>query len=168
MSEQDFLQCFDSHNPLVYSYIFFRTGRRVEVAEDLAQDVFIKAWQARASYDSEKAQVKTWLMRIARNLVIDYYRKQQYRRTEDLNHAEEILDENEELRIEKEILKEDLIKFIDSMNEYDAELLHLRFVNELELEEIAEIIEKNVNATKTAIHRALQKLKLIVNTNAYA
>jgi len=60
----------------IYNFIFNKL-HNTENSEELCNDVFIKAMEKMYQYDSEKSQLKTWLYTIARNIVIDFYRKDQ-------------------------------------------------------------------------------------------
>ena len=157
----DITEAFTEYNVLIYRYIYVRCGFHKEVAEDITQETFIKAWNNRDKYDSEKASLKTWLFRIARNLMIDYFRKNKYQTIE----LDESLIAGDEF-ISKIEISDDYKKVINSMErlkQKERDLLVLRYVDELEIEEIAQIIKKNNVATKVAIHRALNKLKVEVN-----
>ena len=59
----------------VYHYLVKRTGRNEE-ADELCQEVFLKVFERLDSYRSEVASVKTWVFTIARNTLIDFYRRQ--------------------------------------------------------------------------------------------
>ena len=58
----------------IYSYVYYRVGSNAAVAEDIVSDVFLKAYQKYDSYNPDYA-LSTWLYTIARNTLIDYYRK---------------------------------------------------------------------------------------------
>ena len=57
----------------IYRYFFFQTKDKF-LAEDLAQDVFIRIWKAIDHYDEEKGAFTSWMYRIAHNLLVDHYR----------------------------------------------------------------------------------------------
>lgn len=70
--EEAFSLLVKRHLKMVYSF----AARSVKSdAEDITQEVFLKVWKNLANYDSQDAKFKTWLMRIARNTVIDALRK---------------------------------------------------------------------------------------------
>jgi RNA polymerase sigma factor (sigma-70 family) len=70
-----FAQLHAHFEPRVYA-LFLRSGIERSVAEDLTQEVMTRLWRRAHRYDRRKAAVVTWLFRIARNLRIDYFRKQ--------------------------------------------------------------------------------------------
>ena len=62
------------HNRKVYNLCFRFTGRTVE-AEDLTQEIFIKVFQTLKTYDEAQGAFTTWLTRVARNHLVDHYRR---------------------------------------------------------------------------------------------
>ncbi len=65
---------YEEYGERIYRYVYARTGQ-TEVAEDLAQEVFLRAFQRISSYHSRGTPFFAWLVRIAHNIVIDYYRR---------------------------------------------------------------------------------------------
>lgn len=159
MDPNEFIEAFDTYHKEIYRYIFYKTKMRKALAEDLTQEVFFKVWENRKRYKKETASIRTWLFKIARNLVIDNYRK---KNTETLdseygNEAKDKTNVYERILAKKTV--EDSLKLL---NERERELIVLRYIQEFEIEEIAKIINKNYESTKVSIHRSLQKLKLIL------
>jgi RNA polymerase sigma-70 factor (ECF subfamily) len=72
-AEIDWDDVYRAELPRVLNYFRYRVGR-TETAEDLTSTTFEKAWRARARYRRERASVGTWLLTIAHNVAIDYYR----------------------------------------------------------------------------------------------
>lgn len=72
-AEQEFRAVVEAHGPAVQAYLRRRVndpGR----AEDLTQEVFLRAWRHAERYDAARADLRGWLLTIARNLVVDTYR----------------------------------------------------------------------------------------------
>ena len=74
-SQLAFSRLYDEHFDKVYRYIYFRVTNQAE-AEDLTQEVFLKALNEIGSYKWRDVPFTSWLFRIARNQVVDYIRKQ--------------------------------------------------------------------------------------------
>src|SRR6185295_9261766 len=70
----DWNAVFAEELPRVYNFFRYRVGDRA-TAEDLTSAAFEKAWRARDRYRRERAAVSTWLLAIARNVAIDYFRR---------------------------------------------------------------------------------------------
>jgi RNA polymerase sigma-70 factor (ECF subfamily) len=144
----------------IYRFIFFRVGHK-EVAEDLAEEVFLKAFAKIASIN-ESGAFEGWLYRIARNLVIDYYRKK--KSTGALEEIENTL-EYETNVVDIENLQEQQKVFLKLLKELGAEqqvVIKLKFLEELENSEIAELLGKNEGAIRVIQHRAIVKLQELI------
>jgi RNA polymerase sigma-70 factor (ECF subfamily) len=70
----DFGRLYEVYLPKVYQYARYRVGDK-ETAEDLTSDIFNKALDGFKRFDPQKASFSTWIFSIARNTIVDYYRK---------------------------------------------------------------------------------------------
>lgn len=155
-----FLDSFEGYGKSIYRYIYIRVGYRREVAEDLTQDVFEKVWKYRESFDPERSSMKTWIYTIARNTVTDFYRK---KREEHSLPEVEGVGERDVPDLEKDEKLEIVLGHMKSMSDGDREILMLRYIEDMDLQEVADIIGKSYTSTKVAIHRAVNRLKEIIN-----
>jgi len=148
----------------IYRFIFFRVGHK-EVAEDLAEEVFLKGF-SKISSINESAALEGWLYQIARNLVIDYYR--QKKSTVALEEIENTL-EYETNVVDVVNLQEQQKIFLKLLKELGAEqqvVIKLKFFEELENSEIAELMGKNEGAVRVIQHRAIIKLQELIKKSA--
>ena len=153
----------------LYRFIYFKVGNREE-AEDLCSAVFLKTWNYILENSlKEHKTLKALLYKIARNLIIDNYRKNKNKETISLDgdKSVEIIDEKPSAAKVME-LKTDLLvletKLPELKDEY-REVIILRFVNELSIKEIAEIIDKPKGNTRVLIFRALKSLKELLGSD---
>ena len=79
-----FGRLYQIHLDSIYRYIYYRVANATE-AEDLTEQVFLKAWEHLAGYDQRGLPFASWLYRMAHNLVVDYHRTR--RPTESLDRA---------------------------------------------------------------------------------
>ncbi len=166
-----FAQLYDIYAKRIYSFVFFKVSNREE-AEDITSEVFLKAWR----YINEKKDIESFsglLYKLARNCVIDLYRtKATHKKTIS---SDEILEREME---DKEIFAEDFTKEIGDKIEVQKitvalqklkqeyrEVVTLRYVDELEIGEIAAITGKGHIAIRVTLHRGLKKLKEILSRN---
>jgi RNA polymerase sigma-70 factor, ECF subfamily len=163
LNSHKLLEIFQQYNGQIYGYVYLRTGRNKEVAEDLTQDIFVKAWKSRQQFDSTKASLKTWLFTIARNQVIDYWRKSKIETLDD--QALGYVEGKGSQEMEAGALSNFIYQELRKLDAATQDLIMWRYVNGLDIEEIAQLTGKNYNATKVAIHRALNTLKELVNGN---
>ena len=68
-----FQSLYESHLDTVYRYVYYKVGNG-QLAEDLTQHIFLKAWEAIGRYQWRELPFQHWLLRLARNAVIDHYR----------------------------------------------------------------------------------------------
>ena len=116
----DFAAIYDDHIWDVYGFIGYRVPRR-DLAEDLTQQTFERALRSWNSFDPARASAKTWLLTIARNLVIDHYRAaRQDLPLEELGGAEPVTEDAPDLGLEPE-----LARALSDLGERDREVVAL-------------------------------------------
>lgn len=153
---------YDFYMPRIYRFVLLKVSLREE-AEDLTHQIFLKAWEKIDQYNFKGYSFGSWLYRIARNTVIDYYRGNTQQISVD-SVPEELLvspissEENVETKMEWEKLLESITK----MKDIEQDVLIMRFVEEMTHKEVAEVIGKSEGAVKVIQHRALKNLKNIV------
>jgi RNA polymerase sigma-70 factor (ECF subfamily) len=148
---------YESHLDRVYRYIYYRVGSTAE-AEDLSEQVFLKAWEAIDRYESRGVPFVAWLYRLAHNLVIDHYRaRRPTMPLEDVAEAEEpganILD-----AVESQLDAEEVRLAVRKLSPEHQQLIVLRFVEGMSHAEVAQITGKTEGATRVVQYRALQSL----------
>lgn len=155
-----FGQIYDHFFKKIYTFIYFRVGHK-EVAEDLTEDVFLKAFGKIAGI-SKDGSLEAWLYQIARNQVIDYYREKKL--TVALEEVENTL-EYETNVIDIVNLERQQMIFLKLLKELGAEqqiVLKLKFLENLDNAEIAELLHKNEGAIRVIQHRAIAKLQELI------
>ncbi len=164
LTKQNFLsEVFDKYYAELYNFILSRTGYHKEIAEDLIQDVMLKIWDNLENYNSNKASVRTWIYRITRNHIIDWYRKNRSsNKPINLNNTE-ITDLTFSENQDKDLLLKEMLRKIRKLSDNDQELLYMRYTLELSNIEISEILGKSEVSVKVAIFRAIEKLRKILN-----
>lgn len=154
----DFTAIYDRYVGNIFNFIYYKTHHK-ETAEDLTSETFTKAFKNFGSFDENKGPVSAWLYRIARNTVIDFYRKKKITNIniEDIwDLAQEgadfarDFDSAESLKKVKEKLKD--------LKAEQREIVILHIWEEMSYGEIAEIMGKSENACKMAFLRAVKTL----------
>jgi RNA polymerase sigma-70 factor, ECF subfamily len=144
----------------IYRFIYYRVGHK-EIAEDLAEEVFLKAF-GKISSVNESGALEGWLYQIARNLVIDHYRQKKL--TVPLEDIENTL-EYETNVIDIVNLEQQQKVFLKLLKELAPEqqvVIKLKFLEDLENSEIAELLHKNEGAIRVIQHRAIIKLQELI------
>lgn len=146
----------------IYNYIYLRVRNQSE-AEDLTEEVFLKALEALAGYELTEAPFTSWLFRIAHNLVIDFYRKTSRFSLGPVEEASEIPSSQkdlDELTADK-IERERLLVAISKLSDEQREVIVLKFIEGFSNLEIGRIMDKTEGAIKSLQHRALLSLRRI-------
>jgi RNA polymerase sigma factor (sigma-70 family) len=159
------------HSQRIYSFIFSKVYDR-DVAEDIFQDTFIKVIKTlkRGAYN-EEGKFLPWVMRIAHNLVIDYFRKNtrmpKFEGNEDINIFSMIGDSS--LNAEKQLIKDqvenDLRKLIDELPEDQKEVLKMRMYKDMSFKEISETTGVSINTALGRMRYAIINLRKIIDKN---
>jgi RNA polymerase sigma-70 factor (ECF subfamily) len=157
--DQDaFGELYDRHVVRVYRHIYYMVGNAAE-AEDLTAQTFLRAWEAIPRYQVRGAPFVSWLLRIAHNLGVSHLRS---RRDSSQIH-EGIVDRKARRDPEQayeQTADEELVReAIMMLREEQRQVIILRFIEDLEYKEVAEIIGKSVAAIRVIQHRALNALR---------
>ncbi|MDP2735674.1 MAG: sigma-70 family RNA polymerase sigma factor [bacterium] len=139
-------------------YIRRRMGESYESAEDLAQETFLRAFERLSSFRSRGYSYLTYLLRISRNLVVNFYRRHKEDRLSEF--ASEMLGEADGLEgeIDKAILAGFVKEALGKLPEKDREILRLFYEEELSLRDIAKKEGKSENAVKLRLSRIRKRL----------
>ncbi|MTI94272.1 MAG: RNA polymerase sigma factor [Firmicutes bacterium] len=146
-----------SNYRLVFSFIYRMTGD-YHLAEDLTQEVFIKALAALASYRMD-GRFDSWLLSIASNRVKDHWRGQRRRPTVPLSEQDAPQEDEINSIIERQSHIEQINKAFGGLSPVQREVIVLRYYHELKLEEIARITNAPVSTVKSRLRQGLLRLR---------
>lgn len=144
----------------VYRYIYYRV--EPQIAEDLTEETFLKAWQNLSKYKKGKHPFSAWVFRIAHNLVCDYYRKHEITPEIDENTADTKLDASPSYQLNIKLNQVKLRKAITRLPENYQQVIILKYMNDEDNAVIAKVIGKSEGAVRTLQFRALEKLRAIL------
>lgn len=154
-----FSKIYDSYVEKIYRFIFFKVSSK-EIAEDLTSETFLRGWK---TFKNEKNNIENppaFLYKIARNLVIDYYReKGKFQVVSAENIA--LIDPRTNLE-EKMITNSDLEmvkKALFNLKDEYQEAIIWYYLDGLSVSEIAKLLDRTEPATRVLISRALKTLK---------
>ena len=158
-----------THTRKVFNLCYRFTGRPAE-AEDLTQEVFIKIFQTLRSYDVGQGTFATWLNRVARNHLVDHYRRTRKERlTSSLDDEESsVLQESPSLeagpgaQLESRERRELLQVGLDKLSPDLREAVILRDLNDLDYDEIARVLGVPQGTVKSRINRGRLELARVL------
>ncbi|MPZ49151.1 MAG: sigma-70 family RNA polymerase sigma factor [Dehalococcoidia bacterium] len=154
---------YDNHINQVYRYALARLGN-VHDAEDVAEEIFLKMLAGLPNYQWRKVPFAAWLMRIARNEVVSFARRNG-RRSQDTELPEEVVDRgnNDPAETTERIMAlEDLRKAVALLPEAQREVIILRFASGLSVADTAKALGKQENNVKVLQHKGMQRLQVLM------
>jgi RNA polymerase sigma-70 factor (ECF subfamily) len=151
---------YEDHVSDVYGFFAYRLGSR-QFAEDLTQVTFLKAMRAWDRYDPVRAAPLTWLLAIARNVLVDHYRADHAGR-----HEAELDDRTLDATLghapgpEASVgLDPQIERALTVLSDRDREVLALRYGADLTGPEIAELLGLSLANVQQIVSRSLRKLR---------
>jgi len=156
--KEAFAAIYEGYFDRVYRYIVLKTGNRTE-AEDLTQTVFVKALDNISRFQWRGTPFAAWLFRIARNQVIDHFRKSSKRASSEL--PEQLADDADgpQVTAERNSEIERMVAATRDLTELQREVINLRFAAGLSIAEVARLMDKKENAVKALQHSAVGALR---------
>jgi len=162
MPARDFSAVYDEHVWQVYGFFAYRMRSRAD-AEDLTQQTFERALKAWSRYDPAKAGVATWLLAIARNLLIDHARADRSSRRQPLDDLDSGHDALTAKTDEPDLgLEPDLERALASLGAREREIIALRFGGELSGPEIAELMDLTLANVQQILSRSLRRMRGVI------
>ncbi len=157
--DQDaFAEIYERYFDRIYRYIFLRVGNTQE-AEDMAQQVFLKALEGIGSFKWKNIPLSAWLFRIAHNQVVDFLRKKPKKAQVPIEPHHLRSGDDPHLIAEQRFETEQLISALRELTEAQREVLSLRFSSELSIAEVAKVMGKSEGAVKALQHSAIVALR---------
>ena len=155
-----FATLYERYVERVFRHVHYMVPDLVD-AEDITQDVFVKAWKSIQHYRWTGAPFVSWLIAIARNAIVDHYRaRKNLRRFEPTNDADTQPDPalSMELRMGSLEVREAVMK----LNGDKQKVIIMRFIDGFSYEEIANALKKSEGAVRVIQFRALRELRQII------
>ncbi len=160
LTAQEYRECFEQFYDPIRNFIYFKSGDEA-LAEDIAQDTFIKLWENRD--DIERKTIKAYLYTIAGNLTINYLKRQQLK-YKFVNTAQARTEKmNPEFIAEMAEFNEELQKVLAGIPEGSREVFLMNRIEDLKYREIAERLGISVKAVEKRMSKALQILREKLN-----
>lgn len=165
--KEAFIKIYDENVEEIHRFVYFKIGNREE-ANDLTSMIFLKTWnyiQNKTLVDAKT--LRALLYKISRTSIVDYYRENGSKMTVSLDDEDNHIDvidetENPSERLDQESNLALIKRMLPLLKEEYREVIIMKFINDLSLEEIADISGKNKGNIRVLLHRALSALKELV------
>ena len=156
-----FAQLYEAYFDKIYRYVVLKISNKAE-AEDMTQQVFLKAYQSIGSFKWKGAPFSAWLFRIAHNQMVDFVRKQSKRPTVQLEESMVSSDDNPLQTVERRFDIERLRLATRQLTAAQQEVISLRFAGGLAIAEVARTMGKSEGAIKALQHSAVAALRKVL------
>jgi RNA polymerase sigma-70 factor (ECF subfamily) len=158
--EEAFGELYERHANAVYRFLYARLDNRLD-AEDLTGEVFLRAWSSLNKYHERGIPFVAFLLIIARNMLIDHYRRNgrepQRVSIDDLPLRDKNPDPGEVTSLN--IKHQELRQAIELLRDDYQEVLVLRFLNDLSPTETAKVMKRSTGAVRVLQYRAIAALR---------
>jgi RNA polymerase sigma-70 factor (ECF subfamily) len=153
-------ESYDEFGDAIFRYCFFKISDR-EKALDFVQETFARTWQYLLN-GNEIGNMKTFLYTTARHIIIDEYRKKKTLSLDELldNGIEPHAEIEEALYSSLDIAR--VMAHVQQLPEHYSSIIIMRYVNDLSVQEIAQIVHETENVVSVRIHRGISKLRELI------
>lgn len=151
---------FDKHYRSMFRYFYARVGQRQQ-AEDLAGELFTRMVHHLPSFQPSGVPFRAWLFRIASNLTMDHFRVGNGKELAPLEQATVVAqpEQNPVRQVERQMTSETLQATLETLVPEQRQVIILRFLAGLSLQETADVMERTLSAVKAMQHRGLKTMR---------
>ena len=149
------------HYNMIHSFVYRNVGED-STSYDLTQEIFIKIMKNITKYDYKNGQFLHWILKIANNHCIDYFRSSVYRQRNENKNIDDMEISNDESVIdilEKNETRKAVKTAVDNLPVLQRETIILKYYNHLKIKEISEITGNNESTIKSRIFSGIKNLK---------
>jgi len=157
--EQKFISIYLSYIDEIYQFIYLRTGLNQALAEDITQDTFVDVYKGVLGFKGLSSE-RTWIFKIARNKLNDFYRKQYSSKSEhieiDSNLLKQLEDPTQNIQdlMTESFEREKVRNCLEGLLEQYKIVLIMKYIDEKSVKEIAFIVGKSPKAIESILQRA--------------
>ena len=166
LSEKDFTEVYESYHKRIYEFVLRRVSDK-HVAEDLTSQIFEKILKSINDFQWQGVSMSAWVFRIARNSVIDHYRKNnKYKGNVSLDDLSDFIESQSQTALEMLIDDEDYIGLYNAIREFkdkDQYLIYYKYFEGMDNKSIAKLMNLSETNIGTRLHRIRNKLKTILD-----
>jgi RNA polymerase sigma-70 factor, ECF subfamily len=171
LTELDDINALDRiYRPRLLRFVAYSTGDQ-DLAETIVQDCLLKAYNARRSFRGD-CSVSTWLTRIAINLVRDHQRTRKFqfwrkvaKTAPDLSEMSSLLPSQESSPEAQMLAREraqQIVAALEALTSKQRAVFLMRFIDEMDLQEISQASGMQINTVKTHLHRAVKAIRTVL------
>jgi RNA polymerase sigma-70 factor (ECF subfamily) len=161
--KQHFLAIYDAHSDAIFRFCVLKVSSK-EQAQDITQDVFIRYWQTLRKDDDIKND-RAFLYTLARNLVIDWYRKKKESSLDVMTDAGIDFTGSDSESVTQSAEMKEVLQVIEQLDQDSRDVLLMRFMEGLSPKDIAEALQESPNVISVRLHRAIKKVQDLIHAH---
>lgn len=154
-NRQAFLHLYEYYLPHIYRYAYYHTLNKQD-AEDVVSQTFLQALENINTYQNRGIPFGHWLFRIAANIM---GRHRKHKQRERLWNDSQESEYSEKTEIDLDLEKLELLKHMQNLPDSQRQVLELRFIQDLSVKDVANILGRSEGAVKQLTMRAVSRLK---------
>jgi RNA polymerase sigma-70 factor (ECF subfamily) len=154
-----FAELYEHFAPKIYNYLYYHLHGRAQLAEDLAEEVFVKILEKLGRYQNRGLPFSAWIFRIAHNHLIDYLRAQPKLGSVSIDDCHDLPEGRSERSLDLALTQAELLRALTRLTEDQRRVVVLRFLHGMSTAETARTLSKTEDAVKKLQARGLQVLK---------
>jgi len=159
--ETEFTNAFQKHSDALFRHSYFRVSDR-QVSIDLVHDAFTKTW-IQITKGETILNFQSYLYHVLNNLIIDYYRKKKSLSLDALSDGGFEPEGSGASEIEAQSEHALVMRHLEKLPERDRDVVVMRYIDGLQVKQIASVIGEEENNVSVRLHRAVKKLKSYFN-----
>ncbi len=160
-SQERFSRIYDDCVEKIYRFVFLRVNSK-ELAQDLTSEAFAKCWESFRQNPDGIGNPRAFLYKIAKNLVVDHYREKSKVQTVNADLSEIPLADPKTNLEQQAMLASDMEtvrRAIAGLNEDYQNAIIWRYLEDMPIREVSDLLERSEEATRVLLHRAMKELK---------
>ena len=157
-----FGEIYERNVKIIFGYLYANLDSRLD-AEDLTEEVFLRAWGSLDGYHETGVPFSAYLLRIARNALYDHYRRSKHRSNQlAIENVNIVADADPTEAVSDNLQHAELREVLGDLKEDYRLVLVLRYLKELSPSETAEVMERSVGAVRVLQHRAIDAVRKLL------
>lgn len=152
---------YETYQPKIQRFLYYRVGN-LHAAEDLTTEVFLRVLENLPNYRMGDIPFQAWIYQIARNLAIDYFRRQNVRKHDDIDERIPCNGDGPEIIVGHSLLADRLREALGRLTDGQSDVLVMRFISGLSIAETAQSLEKSEGAVKALQARGLEAMQRVL------
>jgi RNA polymerase sigma-70 factor, ECF subfamily len=159
--EEALTEIYDTYAPSIYRYVYRKTGH-ADTAQDLTAETFQRFLEALKRDAGPREHLSGWLYRVAHNLIVDHYRSQPDDPHAPLDSVDPAVPATQEQHVTRGHRADRARAALLMLTPLQQQVVALRFLEELSLQEVASVLNRTVGSIKALQHRAISNMQKIL------